>query len=115
MNLSVKSSRVDGKHHTADVGDSNVQLLEVGCPNMLVLKRESLESDALELSVGWARRRIARVEVCPASIELIEEPVGILVRNYPRGVHSGVPRSVRFPGVSVERFMHGCPRTLSVS
>ena len=46
-----KVGRIDSGHHAANVGDPEVGLLEVGCADMLVLRRKSLEDDVLELTV----------------------------------------------------------------
>ena len=110
-----KVGRIDSGHHAANVGDPEVGLLEVGCADALVLRRKSLEGDVLELSVRRSLWRVARVEAFVASIELIQEFVGVLARTHSRGVYFGVLRSERFPRTAVELFAKGGPRALSVS
>ena len=46
-----KVGRIDSGHHAANVVNPEVELLEVGSADALVLRRESLEDDVLELTV----------------------------------------------------------------
>ena len=66
-----KVGRIDSGHGSANVGDPEVGLLEVGCLDALALRRKSLEDDVLELTVRRFLWRIARIEAFAASIELI--------------------------------------------
>ena len=50
-----------------------------------------------------------------ASIEPVQEFVGVLARTHSRGVHFGVLRSECFPRTAVELFAKGGPRALSMS
>ena len=110
-----KVGRIDSGHHTANVGDPEVGLLEVGCADALVRRRKSLEDDILELTVHRSLLRVARIEAFTASIELIQEFVGVLARTHSHGVHFDVLRSERSPRTAVELFAKGGPRALSVS
>ena len=110
-----KVGRIDSGYHPANVGDPEVGLLEVGCANALVLRRKSLEDGVLELTVRRSLWRVARIEAFAASIELIQEFVGVLARTPSRGFYFGVLRSERFPRTAVELFAKGDPRALSVS
>ena len=98
-----------------NVGDPEVGLLEVECADALVLRRKNLEDDVLELTVRRSLWGVARIEAFVASIELIQEFVGVLARTHSRGVHFGVLRSERFLRTAVELFTKGGPRALSVS
>ena len=106
---------MDSGHHAANVGDPEVGLLEVRYAGVLVSRRKSLEDDVLELAVRRSLRRIARIKTFAASIELIQEFVGVLARTHSRGAHFGVLRSERFPRTAVERLAKGGPRAFSVS
>ena len=106
---------IDRGYHAANVDDPEVGLLEVGYVDVLVLRRKSLENDVLELTVRRSLWRVARIEAFAASIELIQEFVGVLARTHSRGVHFGVLRSKRFPRTVVELFTKGSPRALPVS
>ena len=109
-----KVGRIDSGHHAANVGDPDVGLLDVGCADTLVLRRKSFVDDVLEFTIRRSLRRVARIEVFMASIELIQKFVGVLTRTHSRGVHFGVLHSECFPRTAVERFAKGGPRTLSV-
>ena len=98
-----------------NVGDPEIGLLEVGCAEALVLRRKSLKDDAFEFTVRRSLWRVAPTKTFAASIEVIQEFVGILTRTHSRGVHFGVLRFERFPQTVVERFAKGRPRALSVS
>ena len=110
-----KVGRIDSGHHAANFSDPEVGLLEVVCADALVLWRKSLEDDVLELTVHRFLWRVARIEAFAASIELIQEFIGVLARAHSRGVHFGVLRSERFPRTAVELFAKGGVRALSVS
>ena len=110
-----KVGRIDSGHHTANVGDLEVELLEVGCADALVLQRKSLEDDVPELTVRRSLWMLSRIEAFAASIELIQEFVGVLGRTHSRGVHLGVLCSKGFPRTAVELFAKGSPRALSRS
>ena len=110
-----KVGRIDSGHRGANVGDPEVGLVEVGCVDALVLRRKSLQDDALKLTVRRSLWRVARLEAFAVSIELIQESVGVLARTHSRGVHFGVLRSERFPRTAVELFAKCGPRALSAS
>ena len=110
-----KVGRIDSGHHAANVGDPEVGLPEVGCADALVLRRKSLENDVLELTVRRSLWRVARIEAFAASIELIQEFVGVLGWTHSRGVHFGVLRSERLSRTAVELLAKGGPSALSVS
>ena len=71
--------RIHSAHHGANVGDSEVSLLEVGCADALVLRRLSLEDNVLELTVHQSLWRVAGIETFAARIKLIQEFVRILI------------------------------------
>ena len=73
-----------------------------------------LEDDVLELTLRRSLWRVARIEAFAASIELIEEFVGVLAQTHSRGVHFGVLRSERFPRTAIALLAKGGPRALSV-
>ena len=75
---------MDSGHHAANVGNPEVGLLEVRYAGVLVLRRKNLEDDVLELAVRRSLRRIARIEAFAASIELIQEFVGVLADTFAR-------------------------------
>ena len=56
-----------------------------------------------------------KVKAFPASIGLIKQLVGVLVRKQSRGVHSRLLCSQRFPRAAVGLFKQCCPCPLSVS
>ena len=109
-----KVGRTDSVHHAANVGDPEIGLREVGYANALVLRRKSLEGDVLELTARRSLWRVARIEAFAASIELIQEFVGVLARTHSRGVHFGVLRSKRFPRTAIDLFAKDGPLALSV-
>ena len=92
-----KVGRINSGHHAANVGDPEVGLLEVGCADVLVLRQQSLEDNVLELTVRRSRWGGARIEAFAASIELLQEFVGVSARTHSREVHFDVLRSERFP------------------
>ena len=75
-------------------------------------RRKSLDDDILELMVRRSLWKLARIEAFAASIELIQEFVGVLAWPHSRGVHFGVLRSERFPRTAVydvsRRAVHAC-------
>ena len=109
-----KIRRIGSRHHAANVGNPEVGLLEVGCADALVLRRKSLEDDVLERTLRWSLWRVARIKAFAASIELMQEFVGVLAHTHSRGVHFGVLRSERFPRTDIALFAKGGPRALSV-
>ena len=81
----------------------------------LVLRRKSLENSVLELTVRRSLWRVARIEAFAASIELIQEFLGVLARTHSRGIHFGeLTTSERFPRTAIERFAKVGTRALSV-
>ena len=110
-----KVDRIHSGHHAAYVGNPEVGLLEVGCADALVLQRKSLEDDVLGLMVRRSLWRVARIEAFAASIELIQEFVGVLARTHLREVYFGVLRSKRFPRTAIDLFARGDPRALPVA
>ena len=86
-----KVGRIDSGHHAANVGNPEVGLLEVGCADALVLRRKSLEDDVLELTLRRSLWRDARIEAFAASIELIQEFVGVLAQTRSRSTFWRAP------------------------
>ena len=82
-----KVDHIDSGHHAANVIDPEVGLVEVKCADALVLRRKSLEDDVLDFTVRRSLWRVARIEAFAASIELIQEFVGVLARTHLRVVH----------------------------
>ena len=110
-----KVGRIDSGHHAANAGDPEVGLLEVGCVDAPVLRRKSVEDDVLKLTVRRSLWRAARIEAFAASIELIQEFVGVMARTHSRRVHFFVLRSECFSRTDVQLFAKSGPRALSVS
>ena len=66
-------------------------------------------------SVRGSLWRVASIEAFAASVELMQEFVGVLARTHSRRVHFDVLRSERFSRTAVEPFAKGGPRTWPVS
>ena len=96
-----------------DVRKAEVSPLEMSLTDTVALRGKGLENDVLELAVRRSLWRVARIEAIAASIELIQEFVGVwpgLIRTEFILVCSALSASLERPSNFSRRAAHArCP------